>query len=39
MIASRSGVRPSPSSRPSASSLIGAPGAIAKVTIWSRNST
>ena len=37
LIASRTGVRPICSDRPSASSLIGAPGGIARVTIWSRS--
>src|SRR5579872_3100333 len=37
LIASRNGVRPSPSSRPSASSLIGAPGGMRSVTMRSRS--
>ena len=37
LIASRTGVRPISSAWPSASSLIGAPGGIASVTIWSRS--
>ena len=39
LIASRTGVRPICSSRPSESSLIGAPGGIARVTMRSRNSS
>ena len=38
-IASRTGVRPMSSSRPSASSLMGAPGGIRSVTMRSRSST
>ena len=37
LIASRTGVRPISSSRPSASSLIGAPGAMRRVTMRSRS--